>query len=670
MKPTRTLLPLIAVLSLPIGAQGQSRNELELGSDVAAFGAVADIPLRLSTTDQVEGIVAAFDWDTDAAVGVALVPGPAIAGADTVVQRVEADYMVLGVVMDSDGEGDEIIAPGNDLLVATAQIRCGNTAGVMDIELRDGAYATVEDGVLLDNLVVVGGLSIGAAEGLILTNGRLECVEGFNRLMVEQNAGTAEGERCGNARVIMENRAPVEGYVVALCHDSADLTLDSIQAGAAATAAAADFVEAEVFPTGGTLGVVIDLVAPFTGNTIPAGDANHAATFRYCCRTIPPAGETETSVLMFCDNVLGAPLRENVIVIDGASISSNEGLELEDGMFTCRGGDEPVVVEICDNGIDDDGDGLTDLADPDCQKMFACGSRVQEPVTGNPVGPVEGSIGSPVEVCYYLKSPEDNQPGSGQADHIQGFSMGIAFCCDTLTAREIFDIEGTILEAVGAEFVSIQVDNGMGTGPLEDGDPECEIVIGVLLDTLPPFEGQTIPPLPGFQRVGCVTFDIADRQDLCGDCCTIDFKDGVLGRGKVPIKNLISTENKSSSPQLMDCQVCVKDKERFFRGDCNFMPMPMGMSVDIADAAAVVSALFGIGDWKFHPPCLDACDCNDDGRMDLADAICILQFLFQFGRFPPAPGPGFSLTSPDLPAGPDPTPDKLDCAGGGDCPGA
>src|SRR5262245_25074334 len=106
MKQTRKrgILPLIAVLALPLGVSGQSRNELELGAAVAKIGTVADIPLRLSTTDQVEGLVAAFDWmPASAGVGVALLPGPAIADADTVVQRVEPTYMVLGVVMDSDG---------------------------------------------------------------------------------------------------------------------------------------------------------------------------------------------------------------------------------------------------------------------------------------------------------------------------------------------------------------------------------------------------------------------------------------------------------------------------------------------------------------------------------------------------------------------------------------
>ena len=121
-------------------------------------------------------------------------------------------------------------------------------------------------------------------------------------------------------------------------------------------------------------------------------------------------------------------------------------------------------------------------------------------------------------------------------------------------------------------------------------------------------------------------------------------------------------------------QKLIQDREKFFRGDCNFSRMGNGMAVDIADAAAVVSFLFLPGTMKFQPPCLDACDCNDDGRIDLADAVCILQYLFQFGRFPPAPGPGLRVTgnpNPNMveptPPGLDPTDDKLDCAAGGGC---
>lgn len=51
------------------------------------------------------------------------------------------------------------------------------------------------------------------------------------------------------------------------------------------------------------------------------------------------------------------------------------------------------------------------------------------------------------------------------------------------------------------------------------------------------------------------------------------------------------------------------------------------------------------------PTCLDAADVNDDGLVDISDAVKILQYLFLGGFEPPAPGPGS--------CGVDPTPDDL-----------
>src|SRR5688572_22090032 len=146
-------------------AQAQSKNGLALGTDSAKVGTDAEVPLTLSSTNQIQGVVAAFEWTPAAGTGSALVPGPAIATADTVVQNVGASFMVLGVVMDSDGQDNEIINPGNNLVLATAKIRCGSTPGSSPINFVDGKYASAAGGPLLDNTVVVGGLSIGRDEG-------------------------------------------------------------------------------------------------------------------------------------------------------------------------------------------------------------------------------------------------------------------------------------------------------------------------------------------------------------------------------------------------------------------------------------------------------------------------------------------------------------------------
>jgi hypothetical protein len=288
-----------------------------------------------------------------------------------------------------------------------------------------------------------------------------------------------------------------------------------------------------------------------------------------------------------------------------------------------------------------------------------------------PDASIEASLGAETQVCFYISNPEDWILGALDLNHIQGFSMAISFCCDIEVVAETLDISGTIVEAVGAEYVNAQADNDPNDG---DG---CELIIGVLVDALPPFDGKTIPAAE-MQRMGCVTFRVKPDA-TCGDCCPVAFTDGVNGRGKVPINNLISLENFSYPVEWHSCEVCVVGAEKFFRGDCNFSgdsggPEQGARAVDISDAAAVVSFLFLPYPYKWNPPCLDACDCNDDGRIDLADTVCILRYLFQFGRFPPPPGPGWRETGligqenvEATGSGEDPTWDLLDCAAGDKC---
>jgi hypothetical protein len=656
--------------------------ELALGAGAAPIGGVASVPLLLSSPDTaIQGLVAVFGWDSAAGGADTLTLSAALDGADMVVSRVDdgANFIALGVVLDSDGAGVEVIPAGNDIEIAVAGIRCSGAEGVFSVDFMDDTYAMVGDSPLLDNLAVVDGLSIGAADGLVLTSGAFECTgaDEPDQLLIESASTdpTSATPACADVRVLLTNRTDVEGFVTAICHDGAVLSLEAVAPGAAATNVGADFIQEEVFANGGTLGVVVDLVAPFDGSMIPPGADQHAATYSYCCVSPPREGEAPiVTALSFCDGTLGSPTKDNMLVIAGLSTSALEGLVLVDGEFTCQ----PVadaLVEVCDNGIDDDGDGLVDCDDADCEgepvcrvdnpQMFACGSAVQD-ADGLP-GALQGSIGDDVDVCFYVKSPEDALAGHAQFDHIQGFSMALTFCCDIMAAEE-FDVSGTIVEAIGAEFVTAQADNDEGDG---DG---CELVLGVLIDALPPFDGATIPPLEQFQRVGCVAFSVKETA-ACGSSCEIRFSDGINGTGKVPVKNLISVENVSRAPALIDSAVEVVGEAVFFRGDCNFSGEEMGMAINIADAAAGISFLFLPGTWKFEPPCLDACDCNDDGRIDLADVLCVLQFALQNGTFPPAPGPGLEVTGDANPAavratppGSDPTEDKLDCAGGIGCP--
>ena len=94
----------------------------------------------------------------------------------------------------------------------------------------------------------------------------------------------------------------------------------------------------------------------------------------------------------------------------------------------------------------------------------------------------------------------------------------------------------------------------------------------------------------------------------------------------------------------IDCVVSIVPEPIFQRGDCND-----DTKVDLADAAKILG-------WQFQGEpinCPDACDANDDGKINLADAVYLMNYLFKFGPTPPAPGPDME--------GSDPTEDDLGC---------
>jgi hypothetical protein len=94
----------------------------------------------------------------------------------------------------------------------------------------------------------------------------------------------------------------------------------------------------------------------------------------------------------------------------------------------------------------------------------------------------------------------------------------------------------------------------------------------------------------------------------------------------------------------------------FIRSECSGSG-----GLDISDAAFLLALLFQGG---APPECEKACDSNDDGELDISDAIHILIFLFLFlflpgGKAPPPPHPD---------CGSDPTADSLPCPASRACP--
>ena len=92
-----------------------------------------------------------------------------------------------------------------------------------------------------------------------------------------------------------------------------------------------------------------------------------------------------------------------------------------------------------------------------------------------------------------------------------------------------------------------------------------------------------------------------------------------------------------------------RDAAEFRRGDVN-----QDGAVQLADAVAALQHLFAAGG---DLSCEDAADADDDGALNLADPVRILAFLFSSGVAPAPPGP--------LECGRDPSADELrDCEGG------
>ena len=122
--------------------------------------------------------------------------------------------------------------------------------------------------------------------------------------------------------------------------------------GSAATAAGApDFAQADVFATGGTLGVVMELDGNPPFRTIPAGSSNTIAVYEYSAsETGCPDRGPQAFDLTFSDNVLGDPVKENVIVIGGRSRNP----ELNNGTLTINITTNPSISTPLDtpaNGI-------------------------------------------------------------------------------------------------------------------------------------------------------------------------------------------------------------------------------------------------------------------------------------------------------------------------------
>ncbi|MGE3164161.1 MAG: hypothetical protein AB7O52_04605 [Planctomycetota bacterium] len=211
-------------------------------------------------------------------------------------------------------------------------------------------------------------------------------------------------------------------------------------------------------------------------------------------------------------------------------------------------------------------------------------------------------------------------------DDLQGLSISGAFDTAYVIGQDV-TIDGTITEAVGAEFFEANIDNALGT-----------FVVGILLDLLPPFDSQSIPPIGQAQTIAQLVVAVRPEAIAVSEVA-VTLEDGF---GTPPVQNVFVIDLQSVSPLLMNGVIEIIPQRPFLRGDAND-----DLHLDLSDL--VVLALVATGAMP-SPPCVAALDVDDNAKVQISDAVSLGTYLFLEGVPPaaPFPSPGTDPTAPYL----------------------
>jgi len=179
--------------------------------------------------------------------------------------------------------------------------------------------------------------------------------------------------------------------------------------------------------------------------------------------------------------------------------------------------------------------------------------------------------------------------------------------------------------------------------PHDDSEPR-----GAFISFVADTSGR-VPFLPaGRSLLATIIVDVSEETEH-GQVIPIVFDDTCCGSPPV-VNGVLAGGNfipLLAPPQAADgmkvLSGAIRIVERLFvRGDAT-----SDDKVDIADAIFILTFLFGGGS---PPLCPDAADANDDGRINVSDAVAVLSTLFgnTAAIRPPYPAPGIDETPDDL----------------------
>lgn len=183
---------------------------------------------------------------------------------------------------------------------------------------------------------------------------------------------------------------------------------------------------------------------------------------------------------------------------------------------------------------------------------------------------------------------------------------------------------------------------------VQPGAASGELAIGLIMDYGDPTPcGQGPIPAGTDQPVIELVWD-TNPAAVTPVTANISFVDGI---GSPPVDSkIIFPGGATETPNLVDGAINIVNFNPFVRGDCN-----QDGNDDIADGIFLLIHLFPV---SAGIVCEDACDFNDDGTLDIADAAQLFNYRLQ----PPSAcaTPCAPPAAPFPTAGIDPTPNSVD----------